>query len=111
MKALKNDISDGKIQHRFLHPRFKKETSLALMAGSIKYGDFNFMKGHTILQLLDAIERHLDLYKWGEDNDPDCTERMGCSVSHLGNIGANLNMLLAQIDAGTIIDDRYKGNK
>jgi Domain of unknown function (DUF5664) len=106
--AMKNDAADGKVGHRYLHPRFKKETSLAMEAGAIKYKAFNYLKGHTTLQLLDALERHLDLYRWGQDNDQDCSERLGRPVSHLGNMAACINMLLAQIEEGTITDDRYK---
>ena len=109
--AKKNDKVDAKISRRFLHPRFKEECSLAMEAGKLKYGDFNFMKGHTILQLLDALERHLDLYKWGEDLDKDCSERLGRPVTHLGNMAACINMLLAQDDAGTLKDDRYHIDK
>lgn len=107
-KAKKNDAADGKVGHRYIHPRFKKELSLALLAGERKYGSYNYLKGHTILQLLDALERHMDAYRWGEDIDADCTERLGREVSHLGNMAACINMLCAQIDLGTITDDRPK---
>lgn len=108
MKALKNDVQDKKPQHRYTHPEVKRELALAMMAGAIKYSAYNFMKGHTVLQLLDALERHLDLYRWGEDLDKDCTERLGQPVSHLGCILACVNMLCAQRSEGTLIDDRYK---
>lgn len=106
--AMKNDKTDSKITRRYIHPRLKEECSLAMEAGAAKYSAFNFMKGHTVLQLLDALERHLDLYRWGEDLDKDCTERLGRPVTHLGNIAACVNMLLAQQAEGTLKDDRYK---
>lgn len=105
-QAKKDDKKDGKVGHRYIHPRFKKEVELAMEAGAVKYSSYDFLKGHTQLQLLDALERHLDLYRWGEDIDKDCSDRLGRPVSHLGNMGACLNMLLAQIEMGTSVDDR-----
>jgi hypothetical protein len=107
-KAMKNDQLDSKISRRYLHPRFKEEVSLAMEAGAIKYQAYNFLKGHTTLQLLDALERHIDLYRWGEDNDPDCSNRLNRPVTHLGCALACINMLLAQEAYGTLTDDRFK---
>jgi len=108
-RAKKNDVSDGKYQCRYIHPATKKAMGIALEAGDLKYGPFNFMDGHTVLQLLDALERHLDAFRWGEDFDHDCSKRLGRKVPHVGNMLACLNMLMAQQAEGTLIDDRYKG--
>jgi hypothetical protein len=104
--AAKDDKKDGKISRRYIHPRFKDAVGLAMEAGEKKYGKFNFLKGHTVLQLLDAAERHIDDYRWGQDNDIDCSSRINRDVSHLGNAAACINMILAQMAEGTITDDR-----
>lgn len=107
--AKKNDKKDGKPQYRYLCKRFLDETSYPMMAGVIKYGAYNFMKGHNRTQLLEAAIRHLMLDMGGEDLDKDTTDLLGQDVSHLGCALANINMLLSQLEAGTLTDDRYKG--
>ena len=110
VKALKNDLLDGKVSRRFIHPETLNEMGRAMEAGAIKYKAYNFMLGHTATQLLDAAMRHIELYMWGEDVDEDTSKRLGRDVSHLGCALANLNMLIAQKDADTLFDNRYKGH-
>jgi hypothetical protein len=105
----KDDKKDGKVGRRYLHPAFKDAVGLAHDAGAIKYEPFNFLNpGLTILQLLDACERHIDEFRWNGDYDDDCSKRLGRLVHHLGNAGACLNMVFAQLAEGVAIDDRRK---
>jgi len=104
-RAKKNNAVDGKVSRRFIHYRFLDELGLALAAGELKYGAYNFTKGHDLSQLLDAAQRHLEKIQWGEWEDADCTERLGRSVSHLGCAAASLNMIMAQLELGTLNND------
>ena len=111
-QAKKNDGRDAKPKLRFLHRELKFGPTRAMMAGEIKYGAWNFLKGHGLLQLLDAMERHIQAIRDGEWTDPDTTEYLGKEVTHLDCIGANLNMIYWQKDNGTLKDDRiYLENK
>jgi hypothetical protein len=114
-RARKDDVKDGKVGRAYMHPRTRDELELAHEAGAVKYGPLNFMDGHTTTQLLSAAIRHLEKHLWEGDLDEDCTQRLGRPVMHLGCALAGINMLLAQIEAGTHLDDRQlerrKGKK
>jgi hypothetical protein len=106
-KALKNDARDGKVGRHYIHPTTLRGLGAAHYAGELKYGAFNFTKGHKASQLIGAILDHAAQWSWGEDLDKDCTDRIGISVSHLDCILSNVNMLKTQLAEGTLIDDRY----
>lgn len=104
--AKKDNITDKKSPYKYLTRWFKNATADAHLAGEIKYGDWNFLRGHTVMQLLEAMERHIEAVKSGEDYDADCSERIGRFVHHLGCAAAGINMYLAQLELGTLVDDR-----
>lgn len=98
--ASKND--QQKPDYSLLNQVFLDEVAKAMMVGEKKYGRYNYCKGHTTSQLIAAIVRHAMAYNNGEENDPIDGQ------SHLGSIGANVNMLLRQRELGTLKDNRYK---
>jgi len=104
--AKKNDTTDKKLKYRFVHQTLIDECAKSMMAGEIKYGAYNYLKGHTVNQLIDAAIRHLKEYQEGETIDKDTTARGGIDVTHIGCALANLNMLLIQEKHGTLTDDR-----
>jgi hypothetical protein len=123
-KASKNDKRDVKADHSLLAPAFKDQVAYCMMAGEIKYGTFNYLKGHTIRQLMAATSRHMDRILAGEDYDedtmdilengytrPDGTFIPGTGkrilITHNACISANQLMFLHQKEVGTLIDDRY----
>lgn len=103
MSALK--YNQNKPQLRYLSQGFLNETAYAMMAGAKKYGPYNYYNGHEASSLVEAAVRHMYKYLNGEEYDQDCSTILGQPVSHLGCAAANINMLLAQIEAGTLIDD------
>ena len=103
--AKKDDRKDNKPMLRYVSLRLLEETSYAMMAGSKKYGEFNYLKGHKASQLIEAAIRHLFAALEGEQLDKDCTERLGSPVRHLGCALANINMYLQQEQAGTLKND------
>jgi hypothetical protein len=105
MKAKKDNKKDGKPAYKYLSEQLLNETSRAMMAGALKYGEWNYLNGHLASDLLEAAMRHIVKALNGEDTDADCTQRLGMRVSHLGCAVANINMLLAQQSLGTLIDD------
>lgn len=98
--ASKNDQQKADLSH--LTKVFMEEVARAMMVGEKKYARYNYCKGHKVSQLIAAIIRHAVAYNEGEENDPIDGQ------SHLGSIGANVNMLLRQRELGTLIDDRFK---
>lgn len=82
-----------------------RSVGLAMRAGEIKYGDWNFLNGHGKFQLLGAIERHALLMLDGEFWDVDTSDRLGVNVSHYGCVVAGINMMWYQEEYGTSIDD------
>jgi hypothetical protein len=82
-----------------------KAIGYAMRAGEIKYESWNFLKGHNYLQLMAAMERHGLQVMEGELFDVDTSERIDLSVSHYGCIGAGINMMMYQIEAGTLTLD------
>lgn len=106
--ASKDDKKDKKIDLSLNPPIAEAQMALAFMAGEIKYGTFNYTKGHNARQLLAAIKRHVNKLLEGEDYDQECTERTGHQVSHLGCILANCAMYLHQQQLGTLHDDRFQ---
>ena len=100
-KASKND---GKKADLSLIPyvALKREAE-ALMVGEVKYGRYNYTKGHKASQLIAAAIRHLQAWNEGEENDPEDGQ------SHIGAARACTSMLLRQQELGTLIDNRFKG--
>ena len=106
MSAMKDDKQDLKPVRSYLSPILKDEICYGMMAGAIKYEAYNYLKGHKLSQLMDAMERHLDAVRQGEWYDVDTSRRLGRPVTHLGLVGCGLNMIFSQLDLGTLTDDR-----
>lgn len=104
--AAKNDKKDIKPAMEFVHPDTWLGVGNAMRAGEIKYGDWNFLKGHGRLQLCGAILRHTAAIMRGEDVDADTSALLGKTVYHWDCIGANINMMVWQMEYNTLIEDR-----
>jgi dATP/dGTP diphosphohydrolase, N-terminal len=75
--------------------------SLGMHEGALKYGSNNFNESPVNASVyIDAIERHLQKYKTGQDVDPTSW------VPHLGSIIAGASILLDAEAHGTLVDDR-----
>lgn len=107
-EASKNNKIDCKPNFRFISKSLTNGAAFAMEAGKIKYGDWNFMKGHALNDLLSAMERHIKEIRDGYLIDEDCSDRLGLVVNHFDCLASNLNMIYAQIEAGTLRDDRFK---
>jgi hypothetical protein len=79
----------------------KIHTALALMDGALKYGFRNWRKDPVeALTYVHAAERHLELYKEGEDLTRDT------KVKNLGAVAACCMILMDAEANGTLIDNR-----
>lgn len=71
--------------------------------GAAKYGAFNYRETSISASVYqDAMERHLQLWFDGEDNDPET------QVSHLASVIASCALLLDAQATGKLHDDRQK---
>lgn len=79
------------------------ELAQAFRNGSLKYGPFNWRKEEIATSVyLDAIERHLMLYRAGQDVASDS------ALSHLTHIMSSCAILIDAELQGSLIDDREK---
>ena len=77
------------------------EIAKAMKHGADKYGKGNFRTIPIYASTyVAAIERHIGAWGTGEDLDQDS------GLHHLAHIGANVHVLYAAMDAGTLVDDR-----
>lgn len=80
-----------------------EKTALVHKLGSEKYGAFNWRKtGVCATTYVNAILRHLNAWRDGEDLDPES------GISHLAHIACGCNILLDADYCNTLQDDRNK---
>ena len=99
-------LRDGKIPLDLLEPAALREVARAMHTGAVKYGRRNYVHPDTPIYATTyfaATMRHLLDYADGEEVAPDT------GISHWAHIGANVNVVLAAMQAGTFIDDRAPG--
>lgn len=76
---------------------------LAMLQGNLKYGLYNYFDDPvSVSTYANAAQRHLDLYKLGQDLASDTL------VEHLGHIMACASILISAHYHGKLIDDRTK---
>jgi hypothetical protein len=74
-----------------------------MSVGAAKYGAFNYRESNISASVYqDAMERHLQLWFDGEDNDPET------GVSHLASVIASCSLLMDAQLTGKLHDDRQK---
>lgn len=74
-----------------------------MSVGAAKYGAFNYRESNISASVYqDAMERHLQLWFDGEDNDPET------GVSHLASVIASCSLLMDAQMTGKLHDDRQK---
>ena len=100
-KNPKDAVGGGKVPLSLVPGSFKTYTALGLAEGALKYGRWNFRAAKVVGSIyLDALERHIEKYKNGEERDPVT------GVPHLANASASLAILIDATVQGTLIDDR-----
>ena len=105
MKAMKNNSK--KVNLKYISALLKEWIANAMSAGAVKYAPYNYLKGHNLTDLLDAMERHIGQVRDGQWIDEETSKILGRPVTHLGCVGASLNMIASQLKKGTLIDDRW----
>lgn len=97
----KDGVGSAKAPLELLSAVAKVHWALAQFAGKAKYGAWNWrVAGARASVLLGALERHLELWKNGEELAQDD------GTHHLGNVMACCAILLEAQYMGILVDDR-----
>ena len=80
---------DDKTQYQHLSPKFIQEMAEITTQGAKKYGGGNYLKGdeQALNRLYDALMRHLQAWRMGEEADPESGK------SHLPHVACNAMMI------------------
>lgn len=92
-------VADGKIPLDYLEPVANEMIAMAIKSGADKYGRRNFADPDTEMRMstyVGAFLRHATALQRGEWYDPDS------GLPHLAHIGANVHVVLAAREAGTL---------
>jgi hypothetical protein len=92
---------EGRSRLDLLEPTAERQIAAALATGADKYGIRNFTSSEISARTyLAAMRRHIDAWLDGEDADAES------GLHPLAHVGANVHVVLAAIDAGSLVDDR-----
>lgn len=72
-----------------------------LMFGAQKYNSWNWSKGLSYVEICDSLQRHLNSFIQGEDNDEES------KLEHVGHILCNAMFLSYMFLFRKDMDDRY----
>ena len=97
----KDAIGTTKLPMHLIPGSAKAAMTLAFLEGALKYGKYNWrVAGVRASIYLDAMERHLEKFKNGENCDPET------GVPHLGSIMACAAILIDAFTFDKLNDDR-----
>lgn len=97
----KDAIGSDKMPMHLVSGIVKAYQAIAHFLGNVKYGSWNYRaKGARASVYRAALDRHMDAWWEGEDNDPDD------NTPHLANALACINILIEAKEAGKLVDDR-----
>lgn len=97
----KDAIGQGKLPLHLIPGTAKAYMATAFLEGALKYGKYNWrISGVRASIYLDALERHIEKWKNGEDCDPVT------KVHHLASAMACLAIILDAGVCGKLTDDR-----
>jgi len=102
-----NRKNDGKLKwHTF--PKFLLKPLIEVSHfGSLKYASFNFLKGLSVNDTLDSLDRHLEAVTDPMQGDIDAESK----CYHLAHVAWNALVSLYMIRFRSDLDDRYKGGE
>lgn len=96
-------FNEGKIMPSLIPPEFSWELSRLLTIGAKKYDRNNWLKAETLDVYVDALERHLLLWKSGENTDEET------GIHHLVCVACNAMFIFVMQVRGLSKDRRDEG--
>lgn len=99
----KDIIGSNKLPLSIVPTSTKAYLALGHSEGNIKYGFVNFREAGVRAKIyIDALNRHVDRWMEGEEEDPDT------GVPHLANAITCLSIIIDAKECGKLVDDRPK---
>ena len=98
---------DNKPPHAMIPPECLTQVAEVLGYGAKKYGAHSWrddLNSTTFSRTYSSIQRHLNAYWAGGDNDQES------GLSHLAHAATQVFILMTQAKHGQTMDDRYKQN-
>lgn len=105
MSVLFNKFDKNKTKFSLLHPVALESIAEVFTYGAIKYSDWNWFNSPTWSKYYDALQRHLNAYWDGEDNDQES------NLLHLAHAGCCVIILLVFQLLKISKDDRPRYNR
>lgn len=93
--------NEGKLKWSLVSMRALEPMVRVLMFGAKKYDDHNWKKGLKFTEVLESMQRHMNAFSDGEDDDRES------KLSHVGHILCNAMFLSYMFLFRHDMDDRY----
>jgi hypothetical protein len=93
--------NSGKLKWSLVSWRALEPMVKVLMFGAKKYDDHNWKKGLKYTEVCESLQRHINSFIEGEDNDKES------KISHVGHILCNAMFLSYMFLFRKDMDDRY----
>ncbi len=94
-------FNEGKLKWSLISWKAMEPMIKVLMFGAKKYSPNNWKKGVSITETCESLQRHLNAFIDGEDNDPES------KIEHVGHILCNAMFLSYMHLFRKDMDDRY----
>jgi hypothetical protein len=91
----------GKLKWSLVSWKALEPMVAVLMFGAQKYDSWNWVKGLTYTGISESLQRHLNAFMEGEDDDPES------KLAHVGHILCNAMFLSYMFLFKKDMDDRY----
>ena len=101
MKEKGERKNEGKLKWSLVSWRALEPMVRVLMFGAAKYDDHNWKKGLKYTEICESLQRHLNSFIDGEDNDQES------KLTHVGHILCNAMFLSYMFLFRKDLDDRY----
>ena len=95
-------LNQGKLRWSLVSFKALEPLVEVLMFGANKYSDWNWYKGLKYTETCDSLQRHLNSFLQGQDNDEES------KLSHVGHIMCNAMFLSYMFMFRKDLDDRHK---
>jgi len=94
-------FNEGKLKWSLVSWKALEPMVRVLMFGAEKYDDHNWKKGLKYTEVCESLQRHLNAFSEGADNDEES------KISHVGHIMCNAMFLSYMYLFKKDMDDRY----
>lgn len=98
-------FNEGKLKWSLISWKALEPMVKVLMFGALKYDSWNWTKGLKYTEICESMQRHLNAFIQGEDDDPES------KLQHVGHILCNAMFLSYMFLFRKDMDDRFKDDQ